>query len=145
MKRLTVIIPVYNEEATIAALLTRVADEHVPGYEKEIIVVDDGSVDDSISKIPPSLKLPPSPKWLRRPSRRAGKNSREAGQKFLRSRISLRETKIKDSDTTSFQLISLQQNHGKGYAVRQAFKQATGDIILIQDADLEYSPSDWGR
>ena len=109
MKRLTVIIPVYNEEATIAALLTRVAEEHVPGYEKEIIVVDDGSVDDSKSKIKYQI------------------------------------SNIENRTKTSIQLISLKQNHGKGYALRQAFDVASGDIMLIQDADLEYSPSDWGK
>lgn len=109
MKSISVIIPVYNEEKTIAALLARVAEERVPGYEKEIIVVDDGSVDDSISNI-----------------------------KYQISNI---ESRAK----TTVHLISYKPNRGKGFALREAFKHAKGEIIIIQDADLEYSPSDWGK
>ncbi len=108
MKRLTVIIPVYNEEATIGTLLTRVAEENVPGYDKEIIVIDDGSTDDSKSKI--------------------------------KHQISIIENRTK----TTVHLISYKPNRGKGFALREAFKHAKGEIIIIQDADLEYSPSDWG-
>jgi len=109
MKTVTIVIPVFNEGATVDTLLSRVTGQRIPGMNKEIIVVDDGSVDDSISNI--------------------------------KYKISNIENRTK----ASIQLITLQQNQGKGYALRQAFKVATGDIILIQDADLEYNPSDYDK
>ena len=51
MDRLSIIIPAYNEAKTIEMTLTRVAEERVSGYEKEVSVVDDGSTDDTKEKI----------------------------------------------------------------------------------------------
>ncbi len=99
MKKLSVIIPTYNEAATIESVLTRVFAQTVPGWTKEVIVVDDGSVDGT----PQLLKH-----W----------------QKKIR-------------------LIVMPKNGGKGSAVSRGIREATGDIILIQDADLEYSPADY--
>ena len=95
--RLSVIIPVYNEEDTIETLLNRVKNVSV---EKEIIVVDDGSTD------------------------RTGE-------------ILKRQDDIK--------VITHPQNLGKGSAIRTGLKYATGDIILLQDADLESDPKDYHR
>lgn len=99
MKKLSIIIPVYNEEKTINELLSRVLAVALPGWEKEIIVVDDGSSDNT-KKI---LK-----KW---------------------------EKKAK--------IYFKKNNEGKGSAVTQGLRYITGDIVLIQDADLEYSPDDY--
>jgi len=97
--KLSVVIPVYNEAATIAALIGRVQAVDVP---KEIIVVDDGSNDGTR----PALK--------------------ELEGRYDNLRVIL-------------QL----KNQGKGAALRVGFKQATGDFVLVQDADLEYDPTDY--
>lgn len=99
MNKLSIIIPVYNEESTIDTLLSRVYSERLPEWKKEIIVIDDGSTDTTRSVLK---------KW---------------------------EKKI--------HVIYKEKNEGKGSAVNIGFAKATGDIILIQDADLEYNPSDY--
>jgi len=99
MKLLTIIIPVYNEAATIGTILSRVNEQNVPGWKKEIIVVDDGSTDGTKDVLK---------KW---------------------------EKKI--------QVLYQKQNAGKGPAVTRGLSEARGDAVLIQDADLEYSPKDY--
>jgi glycosyltransferase involved in cell wall biosynthesis len=98
--KLSIIIPAYNEVATINKILEKIFNQNLTNLEKEIIVVDDGSTDGTTEKIK---------KW--------------AGEKKIKA-------------------IFLDKNHGKGYAVRQGIKKATGDYVLIQDADLEYNPAD---
>jgi len=95
-----VIIPVYNEEQTILQVLRKVYDFSCEDFEKEIIVVDDGSTD----KSPGILK------------------SAQTEYGFL--------------------FFSHDKNFGKGAAIRTGFEKATGDIITVQDADLEYEPAD---
>lgn len=99
MKKLSIIIPVYNEERTVQEILTRVWHLPLPGWEKQIIVVDDGSTD---------LTKQILKNWEKR------------------ARVIYKE-----------------KNEGKGSAVTLGLRRATGDIILIQDADLEYSPDDY--
>jgi dolichol-phosphate mannosyltransferase len=99
MKKLTIIIPVYNEEKTVAKILKNLLATKLPVKSIEYIVVDDGSIDSSKFKVQ-----------------------------------SLKSKKIK--------LIAHKKNLGKGAAVRSGLKKATGDYIVIQDADLEYNPKD---
>lgn len=99
MNKLSIIVPVYNEEHTIHQILERISSVSLPGWSKEIIVVDDGSAD----KTKQILKH-----W---------------------------EKKV--------HVIYKDKNEGKGSALSLGFQKATGDIILVQDADLEYSPDDY--
>ncbi|MBI4758966.1 MAG: glycosyltransferase family 2 protein [Chloroflexi bacterium] len=97
--KLSVLIPVYNEEDHIRELLERVAAVPV---EKELVVVDDHSTDGT-AEILRSMQLP------------------------------------------NMQVIRHERNLGKGSAVRTALAAATGDAVIIQDADLEYYPEDYPR
>lgn len=96
--KLSIIVPCYNEAGTIRAVLEHVAAADVGPIEKEVVVVDDGSRDETpdILKTIPDIHLVVHP-W----------------------------------------------NAGKGAAVRSGIKAATGDIVIIQDADLEYDPGDY--
>ena len=96
--KLSIVIPVYNEERTLRKLISAVESVDLP-FKKEIILVDDGSKD----------------------------KSRE----------------ILADYRDGHKIVLLDKNSGKGSAVRRGFKEATGDIVIIQDADLEYNPQDY--
>ena len=100
--KLSVIIPVYNEEKTIDAVIGSVQKVALKDIKKEIIVVDDFSTDNT--------------------------------RKIL---LGLMDSNLK--------IFFHQKNQGKGTAIRTGLKHVTGDIILIQDADLEYNPSEYGK
>ena len=97
-KKLSIIVPVYNEEMTLRKLISTVEEVDLP-FEKEIILVDDGSTD----------------------------GTRE----------------ILKMMSGHCKVIFQDKNEGKGLAVKRGFEVATGDIVLIQDADLEYNPQDY--
>ena len=96
--KLSIVIPVYNESATICEVIKRV--DAVTG-EKEVIIVDDCSTD---------------------------------GTRLLLEKYEKRE---------GFEVIYQTKNRGKGAALRAGFKIAKGEIVIIQDADLEYNPQDY--
>lgn len=108
--RLSIIIPVYNEEETVEEILDRLGKVKFSGVEREVVIVDDGSTDNTRKKL---KKL-------------EGKFKKFKGFK-------------------KFKIIYHPENQGKGAAVRTGLKQAAGDYILIQDADLEYNPQDIPR
>ena len=106
-KGLSVIIPFYNEEKTLAALLDKVIRAKVP-VSMEIILVNDGSTDRS-----PEICR----EWIER------------------NRAQTRH---------SLTLLN-RENGGKGAAVKTGIKASSGDVVIIQDADLEYDPDDFTR
>ncbi len=96
--KLSIVIPIYNEERTLRKLISAVEAVDLP-FKKEIILVDDGSKD--------------------------------------------RSREILGDYRDRHKIILLDKNCGKGSAIRRGFSQATGDIVIIQDADLEYDPQDY--
>jgi glycosyltransferase involved in cell wall biosynthesis len=97
----SVVVPVYNEAATVSIMLNRLTHA-LRGQKFELIIVDDGSNDSTVEQ-------------------------------------------IRSCATTPHTLISYPSNRGKGAALRTGFEKATGEIVVIQDADLEYDPRDIPR
>ena len=100
--KVSIVVPLYNEERTIVNILSKIQDEikKLNEFNFEVIIINDGSNDNS--------------------------------KKLLEENLSLYNT-----------LISLNNNRGKGFAIREGLKKVSGEIILIQDADLEYLPHNY--
>jgi glycosyltransferase involved in cell wall biosynthesis len=127
--KLTVVIPVYNERSTIPAVLLAVTAA-LPDVEKEIIVVDDGSRDGTRE-------------WLR--ENLAAASGRYARAALDEGGLRLHHANGANEAGATFRVIEHAQNIGKGRAVRTGLAAATGDVVVFQDADLEYDPRDWER
>jgi len=97
--KLSIVIPAYNEEPTIEALIQRVLETDLSPVEKEVIVVDDGSKDGT--------------------------------------------SRILAQCADRVMVLTHPKNRGKGAAVRTGFAAASGDFVVVQDADLEYDPEDF--
>jgi len=103
MTTLSIVIPVYNEKASIEKLLSLVEAVNLGDIKKEIIIVDDGSQD----------------------------GTREILEKY--------------KDRKGYNVIFHEANAGKSAAVKTGILASTGDIVVIQDADLEYDPEDYKK
>ncbi|KKU83683.1 glycosyl transferase [Candidatus Gottesmanbacteria bacterium RIFCSPLOWO2_01_FULL_49_10] len=101
MNTVSIIIPVYNEGATVGEVLRRVFSVKLDRWKRQVIVVDDGSTD----KTPEVLAS-----WQKKAI-----------------------------------IVCMPLNQGKGAAVAQGLMRAHGEVILLQDADLEYNPSDYPK
>ncbi|MGD0906450.1 MAG: glycosyltransferase family 2 protein [Candidatus Acidiferrales bacterium] len=117
--KVSIVIPVYNERAFIEEVLLRVQASPI---EKEILVIDDKSTDGTRALLEELDKAQSS-------------GIREVPVQNGKSRLSL------DNIRFLFQ----PQNAGKGAALRRGFEAASGDVVLVQDADLEYDPKDYEK
>ena len=104
MKLVSIVIPAYNEAAFIGDLLRAIAqvDTRALGFEKEVLVVNDGSTDST-------------------------------------------ESIARSFEASGVKCFTQVPNQGKGRAVQRGIREAAGDYILVQDADLEYDPRDYGK
>lgn len=99
--KLTVVMPCYNEQATLRAIVAQVLAQP---FDIELLIVDDGSTDATRDILAEIAEAHPQVRVLLQP-----------------------------------------ENAGKGAALRRGFAEATGDIVLVQDADLEYNPDEYAR
>ena len=123
--KLTVVIPAYNERQTIAACLCRAAAA-LPEVSKEIIIVDDCSRDGTRD-------------WLER-------NALDLQATDCALGVDAEgNLEVLPGAASSVHIRALfhQQNKGKGGALQTGLRAVSGDIVVIQDADLEYDPEDW--
>lgn len=120
MKILSIVIPSYNESNYIVKTIQRVLEQNVGGFNKELIIIDDGSQDDTSKKIIDFLQ----------------------SNKF-NTKSSRPQKKYFQKDKSSVTLISYKKNSGKGNALKSGFLLSKGEIVIVQDADLEYSPADY--
>jgi glycosyltransferase involved in cell wall biosynthesis len=134
--KLSIIIPVYNEVNTILEIVRRVQQEP---HEKEIIIIDDGSTDGTVELLNIIEDLNPKVRSL--PEAGLGVSER---QKNIPSLGSADVSKLAAGFFT-IKIIYNPENKGKGFCLRRGFAEASGDIVIIQDADLEYYPAEYGN
>jgi glycosyltransferase involved in cell wall biosynthesis len=104
-KKLSIIIPAYNEAETIVKILNKISEvKLINGIEKELIVVNDFSTDDTLKIV---------------------------------------ESYINENSDLPIKLFNQPINMGKGAAIRKGIEIASGDYVIIQDADLEYEPKEY--
>jgi len=104
VRRLSIVVPFYNEQQNLEQIVLRSVNASLPeGWDREIILVNDGSTDAS------------------------GQIAEELAERF----------------PGLIRVLHLEENQGKGGAVRAGYRVATGEVVLVQDADLEYDPADY--
>jgi glycosyltransferase involved in cell wall biosynthesis len=123
---LSIVIPVYNERQTLGTVLA-VVSRALPGVRKEIVVVDDCSKDGTRE-------------WLRA---NFPDGLRIGGELDLDVAGNLAFTAPPVESGVTIRALYHEQNKGKGGALQTGLAMVTGDVVVIQDADLEYDPADW--
>jgi glycosyltransferase involved in cell wall biosynthesis len=104
---LSIIIPVYNEEKTVEGVLDKIYEvQLINNIEKEIIIIDDHSIDSTSTII---------------------------------------DAYIENNKTINLRYHRHEKNQGKGAALRTGIEKATGDYLIVQDADLEYDPKEYNK
>lgn len=146
--KLSVIIPVYNEIHTLDTILGKVV-QALPQIEKEIILVDDFSTDGTREWLQKNLI---EARGLCSALRHSTDNAAEVATTNFASHDALAQDLLDSScvavaqtPPVACEVIYHPRNLGKGAALRSGFKAATGDVLVIQDADLEYDPQDWDK
>ena len=124
--RLSIIVPVYNERHTLGTVLVT-ASRALPHVEKEIIVVDDCSKDGTREWL--QVNFPAG-------ARSGFQIARDAAGMLIFS-------KQPDAAMVTIKPLYHQRNRGKGGGIQTGLAAISGDIVVIQDADLEYDPEDW--
>lgn len=105
LEKISIIIPVYNEEKTVSQIIEKIKKLKFPKkIKKEIIIVNDASTDKSMTYINKAIRRPP--------------------------------------EETEFIVLENKRNKGKSQTVKKGILNSTGDLVVVQDADLEYEPKD---
>lgn len=115
----SIVIPVFNERKTIETMVGRVQNVEIP---KELIIMDDGSTDGTRERLYEQFS-------------QGSLDEEESQKEFGESRAGRSRVRV----------LTHQHNQGKGEALKTGFLHARGNIVIVQDADLEYSPEDYHR
>jgi glycosyltransferase involved in cell wall biosynthesis len=144
MKRpeVSIVVPVFNERATVEELLRQV---QAVDLEKEIIVVDDGSTDGTRELL--TARTAQGEMRAGIEQQRMGTVMEENGGKSHHGAPTLSVTTASPNGaelrTDNLRIFFQERNQGKGAALRRGFQEALGEIVIVQDADLEYDPQDY--